>query len=254
MIQGISGRELLQFVLLFVFVGVAAQPLGVYMARVFAGQRTALSQVLGPLERGLYRLCGIDPAAEQRWQTYTVALLLFNFAGLLLTYLILRTQQWLPWNDQGFGPASPDLAFNTAVSFATNTNWQSYVPEQTVSNFTNMVGLAVHNFTSAAVGVTIAVALVRGLARREVRVLGNFWADLVRAVLYVFLPISLVGALVLVWQGVPQTLAGTTTVQLVEPVTYDRAVKDDSGNPVLDAAGDPRTESVTAREQTLTVG
>src|SRR5215204_5444703 len=174
MIHGITGRELLQFVLLLVLLGVTAQPLGGYLARVFAGERTLLSPVLGPVERGLYRLCGIDPAAEQRWQTYTVALLLFNFAGLLLTYLILRTQQWLPWNDQGFGPATPDLAFNTAVSFATNTNWQTYVPEQTVSNFTHMVGLAVHNFTSAAVGIVIAVALVRGFARRQVRELGSF--------------------------------------------------------------------------------
>jgi K+-transporting ATPase ATPase A chain len=254
MIQGISGRELLQLVLLLVLLGVTAQPLGAYLARVFAGERTLLSPVVGPLERGLYRLCGLDPAAEQHWQAYTVALLLFNFAGLLLTYLILRTQQWLPWNDQRFGPATPDLAFNTAVSFATNTNWQAYVPEQTVSNFTQMVGLAVHNFTSAAVGIAIAVALVRGFARRQVRELGNFWADLVRAVLYVLLPLSLVAGLVLIWQGVPQTLAGTTTVRLVEPVTYDRALKDAGGNPLLDAAGDPRTEGATAREQTLTVG
>src|SRR5262249_31201913 len=139
MIQGITGRELLQFALLLGLLGLTARPLGTYMARVFAGERTFLSPVLGPLERGIYRVCGVDPAAEQRWQTYTVSLLLFNFAGLLLTYLILRTQQWLPWNDQGFGPASPDLAFNTSVSFATNINWQSYVPEQTVSNFTQMV-------------------------------------------------------------------------------------------------------------------
>ena len=193
-------------------------------------------------------------AVEQRWQTYTVGLLLFNFAGLLLMYLIMRTQQWLPLNDQAFGPATSDLTFNTSVSFATNTSWQNYVPEQSVSNFTQMVGLVVHNFTSSAIGVCIAIALVRGFARRTATDLGNFWADLVRGTLYVFLPISIVGALFLVWQGVPQTLAGTSTVQLVEPVTYDHAVKDDSGNPALDARGNLRTESVTAREQMLTVG
>jgi K+-transporting ATPase ATPase A chain len=246
MIQGITGRELLQLALLFLFLLLTAQPLGKYMARVFAGERTFLSPVLGPLERGVYRICGVDPTAEQRWQTYAVGLLLFNFAGLLLTYLVMRAQQWLPWNDQGFGPASPDLSFNTSVSFATNTNWQNYVPEQTVSNFTQMVGLVVHNFTSAAIGITIAIALVRGFARRQVRELGNFWADLVRCVLYLLLPISIVAGLFLIWQGVPQTLAGTTTVQLVEPVTYDHTATDDSGT--------SRTESVTASEQTLTVG
>jgi K+-transporting ATPase ATPase A chain len=224
------------------------------MARIFSGERTFLTPVLQPLELGIYRICGINPDQEQRWQTYAVGMLLFNFAGLLLTYLIMRTQQWLPWNDQGFGPATPDLTFNTSVSFATNTNWQNYVPEQTVSNFTQMVGLVVHNFTSAAIGVCIAIALVRGLARRQVHELGNFWADLVRSTLYIFLPLSIVTALFLVWQGVPQTLTGTATVALVEPVTYDHAVKDDSGNPVLDARGQPKAEPVTAKGQTLTLG
>jgi K+-transporting ATPase ATPase A chain len=246
MIQGISMRELLQLALFFVFLGITAQPLGKYMARVFAAERTFLSPAFGPLERGIYRICGIDPSAGQRWQTYTVGLLLFNFVGLLLTYAIMRTQQWLPWNDQGFGPTSPDLTFNTSVSFATNTNWQNYVPEQTVSNFTQMVGLVVHNFTSAAVGICIAIALVRGFARRQIRELGNFWADLVRCTLYILLPISVVAALFLVWQGVPQTLAGTGTVQVVEPVTYDHTVTDSAGN--------ASTQSVTATEQTLTVG
>jgi K+-transporting ATPase ATPase A chain len=246
MIQGISLRELIQIVLFFLFLGLTAQPLGKFLARVFNGERTFLSPVFGPIERGIYRICGIDPLVEQRWQTYLVGLLLFNFVGLLLTYVIMRTQQWLPWNDQGFGPASPDLSFNTSVSFATNTNWQSYVPEQAVSNFTDMVGLAVHNFTSAAIGICIAIALVRGFARREVRELGNFWADLVRCTLYILLPISIIGALFLMWQGVPQTLAGTSTVQLVEPVTY--------GHAVTDSAGNATTQPVTATEQTLTVG
>jgi K+-transporting ATPase ATPase A chain len=181
-----------------------------------AGERTFMTPALGPLERGVYRLCGIDPAADQRWTAYAAALLLFNLAGLLLSYLVFKTQQWLPWNDQGFGPLAPDLAFNTAVSFATNTNWQSYSGEGTVSNFTQMVGLAVHNFTSAATGIAVAVALARGLARRSASGIGNFWADLVRATLYLLLPVSLVFALVLIWQGVPQTLSGTVGATTVE--------------------------------------
>jgi potassium-transporting ATPase potassium-binding subunit len=247
----------LQIALFSVIVILITRPLGGYMTRVFAGERTFLSPVLQPIERAVYWCCGVDEKEEQHWLTYAVGVLLFSVVGFVSLYALQRLQWYLPFNPQEQTGVEPSSAFNTSVSFVTNTNWQSYVPEQTVSNFTQMVGLAVHNFTSAAIGVAIAVALVRGFARREVRVLGNFWADLVRAVLYVFLPISLVGALVLVWQGVPQTLAGTTTVQLVEPATYDHAVhavKDDGGNPVLDAAGNPLTESVTAREQTLTVG
>jgi len=216
MINGVSPRDLLQVALFFLLLLATAQPLGRFIARVMAGERTFMTPALGPLERGVYRLCGIDPAADQRWTAYAAALLLFNLAGLLLSYLVFKTQQWLPWNDQGFGPLAPDLAFNTAVSFATNTNWQSYSGEGTVSNFTQMVGLAVHNFTSAATGIAVAVALARGLARRSASGIGNFWADLVRATLYLLLPISLVFALVLIWQGVPQTLSGTVGATTVE--------------------------------------
>ncbi|HVG96593.1 MAG TPA: potassium-transporting ATPase subunit KdpA [Chloroflexota bacterium] len=216
MINGVSLRDLLQVALFFLLLLATAQPLGRFIARVMAGERTFMTPALGPLERGVYRLCGIDPAADQRWTAYAAALLLFNLAGLLLSYLVFKTQQWLPWNDQGFGPLAPDLAFNTAVSFATNTNWQSYSGEGTVSNFTQMVGLAVHNFTSAATGIAVAVALARGLARRSASGIGNFWADLVRATLYLLLPVSLVFALVLIWQGVPQTLSGTVGATTVE--------------------------------------
>ena len=216
MINGVSPRDLLQVALFFLLLLATAQPLGRFIARVMAGERTFMTPALGPLERGVYRLCGIDPAADQRWTAYAAALLLFNLAGLLLSYLVFKTQQWLPWNDQGFGPLAPDLAFNTAVSFATNTNWQSYSGEGTVSNFTQMVGLAVHNFTSAATGIAVAVALARGLARRSASGIGNFWADLVRATLYLLLPVSLVFALVLIWQGVPQTLSGTVGATTVE--------------------------------------
>jgi K+-transporting ATPase ATPase A chain len=219
MITSVPGRDLLQIALFLLILLLTALPLGRYMARVYAGERTFLTPVLGPVERGCYRLCGVDAGAEQRWTGYLAALLLFNLAGLLLSYLIFRTQQWLPWNDQGFGPLSPDLAFNTAVSFTTNTNWQSYSGESTVSNFTQMVGLAVHNFTSAATGMAIAVALARGFARRTTASLGNFWADLVRGILYILLPLSIVFAVVGLWQGVPQTLAGTVQATTLEGAT-----------------------------------
>jgi potassium-transporting ATPase potassium-binding subunit len=178
--------------------------LGGYMARVFEGERTLLSPVLAPVERGLYRMAGIAPVQEQHWTGYTAALLAFNLLGLLLLYLILRIQTWLPLNPAELGPLSPDLAFNTAVSFTTNTNWQAYGGETTLSYLSQMVGLTVQNFVSAATGIAVAVALIRGFARRCGRTIGNFWTDLVRATLYVLLPFSLVAAIALVWQGVPQ--------------------------------------------------
>ncbi len=194
------------------------KPLGIYMARVFAGERTLLSPVLGPVERVIYRICGVDPAVEQRWTAYTVGMLLFNVAGLVLLYFILRLQNVLPLNPQGLDALKPDLAFNTAVSFTTNTNWQSYSGESTMSNFSQMLGLAVHNFTSAATGIAIAIALVRGLARRSVDAIGNFWVDLTRATLYILLPLSIVLALIFVSRGVPQTFDSFTMATTVEGV------------------------------------
>ncbi len=194
------------------------KPLGIYMARVFAGERTLLSPVLGPVERVIYRVCGVDPAVEQRWTAYTVGMLLFNVAGLVLLYFILRLQNVLPLNPQGLDALKPDLAFNTAVSFITNTNWQSYSGESTMSNFSQMLGLAVHNFTSAATGIAIAIALVRGLARRSVDAIGNFWVDLTRATLYILLPLSIVLALIFVSRGVPQTFDSFTTATTLEGV------------------------------------
>src|SRR5689334_20803217 len=190
--------------------------LGGYMARVFQGERTFMSPVLVPVENGIYRLLRINPAREQTWLTYTAAMLGFSMMGLLLTYVQLRVQQWLPLNPQNFGPANPDLAFNTATSFTTNTNWQSYVPEITVSYLTNMAGLAVHNFTSAAVGICLAIALIRGFARRETRALGNFWVDLVRCTLYILLPVSLVVALIYVSQGMIQNFNAYLTVHTLQ--------------------------------------
>jgi potassium-transporting ATPase potassium-binding subunit len=208
--------DLTQLLLFFLLLILITKPLGAYLARVFAGERTRLDRVLRPLERLIYRLCGIDPAREMAWTTYTVTMLLFNFAGLVLLYLMLRLQHLLPLNPQHLPALRPDLAFNTAVSFATNTNWQAYAGEATVSYLTQMAGLAWHNFVSAATGLALAVALIRGLVRRQVREIGNFWVDLVRGCLWVLLPFALVGALVLVSQGVIQNLAPYTTAITVE--------------------------------------
>ena len=210
------------------------RPLGGYLTRVATGERTLLSPVLGPVERGLYRLGGITPAEEQSWLTYATALLIFATAGFLLLYALLRLQTLLPFNPSGQGAVSPDLAFNTAVSFVSNTNWQSYGGETTMSHLSQMLGLVVQNFASAAMGIAVAFALIRGFARRTAQTVGNFWTDLVRVVLYVFLPICVVGALVLVWQGVPQTFAGSATATTLEgakqvislgPVASQEAIK-----------------------------
>ena len=225
---------LLQIVLYVLVLFLITSPLGVHLWRVFSGERTFLTPVLGPLERGIYRVTAVRPEVEQGWVGYGFAMLLFSLVGALLTYLIERTQNLLPLNPQGFDAVAPDLAFNTAVSFTTNTNWQFYSGESTMSYLTQMAGLAVHNWVSAAVGIAIAVALTRGLARRSGRSIGNFWVDLVRCTLYVLLPICFVYSLFLVWQGVPQnlneyatatTLEGATQTIAQGPVASQEAIK-----------------------------
>jgi len=211
-----NAMSVLQLVLFLALLVLVTKPLGQYMARVFSGERTLLTPVLGPLERLIYRLCRIDPTREMRWTTYTAVMLLFNFCGLALLYGILRLQQFHPWNPQHFQGLRPDLAFNTAVSFTTNTNWQAYAGESTVSYFTQMVGLTVHNFVSAATGLALAIALIRGLTRRSAREIGNFWVDLTRGCLYVLLPLSILGALVLVSQGCIQNLSPYTPATTLE--------------------------------------
>ena len=203
-----TSMGLLQIFLFFLVLLALTKPLGAYMARLFEGERTFLHPVVRPIERLVYKLCGVDETAEQHWTHYAGSLLAFSLAGILLTYLIQRIQGVLPFNPQGFGGKliTPDLAFNTAASFGTNTNWQAYTPETTVSYFTQMVGLAVHNFTSAAAGIATAMAVVRGFSRRSANSIGNFWVDLTRATLYVLIPLSIVGALLLVWQGSIQNL------------------------------------------------
>jgi potassium-transporting ATPase potassium-binding subunit len=196
----------IQIALFCAIVVALAKPFGGFMTRVFAGERTWLTPVLRPVERGFYRLAGVDDQADQHWTAYAVSMLLFSAASFLLLYLLQRTQGMLPLNTQGLPGVPADLAFNTAVSFTSNTNWQSYVPETTMSYLTQMLGLTVQNFVSSATGIALAVALIRGFARRSAKGIGNFWVDLTRCTLYILLPISFVAALFLVWQGMPQNL------------------------------------------------
>jgi K+-transporting ATPase ATPase A chain len=195
------------------------RPLGGYITKVVNGERSLLSPVLRPIERGLYALAGVDEKHEQHWIGYGAAMLIFSLAGFVTIYAIMRLQDVLPFNPAEQSALSPDLAFNTSVSFLTNTNWQSYVPETTMSYFTQMVGLTVHNFLSAATGIALAVAIIRGFARRSTKTIGNFWVDLTRITLYVLLPLSVVAALLLIWQGVPQNLDPYTSVTTLEGAT-----------------------------------
>ena len=206
----------IQIALYFVVLTALAVPLGRYMAQVFGGERTFLAPVLRPVERGLYRLAGVDETREQTWITYTVAMLLFNAAGFALVYAILRLQAWLPLNPAGMSAVAPDLSFNTAVSFASNTNWQNYGGESTMSYLSQMIALTTQNFVSAATGIALAVALIRGFARASGKTLGNFWVDLTRCTLYVLLPLSIVAAIFLVWQGVPQNLGAYVDATTLE--------------------------------------
>jgi len=194
----------LQAAIFFGLVLLLTKPLGAYMARVFQGDRTLLTPVLAPIERVVYRLCRIDPAEEMTAATYLFAVLGFSVVSLFYLYALLRTQGYLPLNPQHFPDLAPDLAWNTAVSFTTNTNWQFYSGESTMSYLSQMAGLAWHNFVSAAVGITVAIAVIRGVCRTDRSTVGNFWVDVTRAVLYVLLPISIAGCLLLVWQGMPQ--------------------------------------------------
>ena len=224
----------LQISLLFLAVLLVIKPLGLYMTRVFSGERTFLSPVLGRVERDLYRVSGINPEKEQSWLGYTLAMLAFSLAGFVALYAMLRLQAYLPLNPQGFPGVPSDLAFNTAVSFVTNTNWQNYGGETTMSHFSQMAGLTVQNFLSAATGMALAVAITRALARSKVSTLGNFWVDMTRATLYVLLPLAIVVALAFVAMGLPQTLDASVTATTLEganqvislgPVASQEAIK-----------------------------
>jgi potassium-transporting ATPase potassium-binding subunit len=206
----------LQAAVVFALVCLLVKPVGAYMARVFEGERVFLSPVLAPVERGIYRLCRIDPAREMGWKPYAFSVVAFSLVSFLYLYVLLRVQAFLPLNPQGFGNLAPDLAWNTAISFMTNTNWQFYSGESTMSYLSQMAGLGWHMFVSAGAAIAIAIALMRGLSRRSASTIGNFWVDLTRAVLYVLLPIAVVGSLLLIWQGVPQNFSGYTTVKTLE--------------------------------------
>jgi potassium-transporting ATPase potassium-binding subunit len=224
----------IQIALFSVIVILITRPLGGYMTRVFAGERTFLWPVLRPVERAIYWCCGVDEKEEQQWLTYAVAMLLFSVVGFVTLYALQRLQWYLPFNPQGQTAVEQSSALNTSVSFLTNTNWQSYVPETTMSYLTQMAGLAVHNFLSAATGIALALALIRGFVRREAKAIGNFWVDLTRCTLYLLIPISVVIALFYVWQGVPQnlgayvdatTLEGAKQVIAQGPIASQEAIK-----------------------------
>ena len=208
----------LQIALVLGAVIAAAWPLGHFMANVFQGRRTALTPLVAPVEQALFRLSGIDPKSQQSWLGYTLAMLALNAAGFLLIYALMRLQHLLPLNPQGFGPVAPDLAFNTAVSFVTNTNWQAYGGETTMSHLTQMAGLTVQNFMSGATGIALAIAITRAFASNGVATLGNFWVDLTRAVLYVLLPLSVLLAIAFALTGVPQTLSGSVDAATLDGV------------------------------------
>ncbi|HEX4207020.1 MAG TPA: potassium-transporting ATPase subunit KdpA, partial [Ktedonobacteraceae bacterium] len=235
--MSVTFNSILQVLIYVVLLLLITKPMGLFLKKVFAGERTWLSPVLVPVERVFYRLCGVKADEEQNWIAYTISMLVFSVAGMLLLYLLERTQQWHGslFNPQGLGPVEQRLAFNTAASFTTNTNWQNYAGEQTMSYLTQMAGLAFHNFVSAATGISLAVAFVRGLTRRSAQHLGNFWVDITRCILYILLPISIVGALVLVSQGVVQnlspytiahTLNGATQVIAQGPVASQEFIKE----------------------------
>jgi K+-transporting ATPase ATPase A chain len=241
-----NSYEWLQTVLIFVVLLALVKPLGIFMARVFQGERTFLSPLLSPCERLIYRISGVNPEDEMGWRRYAGAMLLFNLVLLAALFIMLMTQHLLPLNPQKVPPFTWQLALNTAISFVTNTNWQAYAGEQSASYFTQMVGLAMHNFVSAATGMAIVIALIRGFARRKTSLLGNFWVDMTRGTLYILLPISIIAATVLVSQGVIQNLSAYKTVPLVQSTSYDK--------PKLDAKGNPLTGNVTVKEVRIPMG
>jgi K+-transporting ATPase ATPase A chain len=244
----------LQLGLFFVVLTALVKPVGWYMARVYERRPCGLDVVLEPIEHLLYRLCGVRSGDEMDWTSYGTAMLFFNAIGLLALYILQRLQGLLPLNPVGMGAVAPDLAFNTAASFTTNTNWQAYGGEATMSYLTQMLGLTVQNFVSAATGMAILVALIRGLARTNARTIGNFWVDLTRSVLYILLPLGVVLALILVSQGTIQTFASYHSVALIQPLTYEKPVNGVDGRPVFTGEGLLKTEQVRLSDPPLAVG
>ena len=249
-----TSNSYFQIIVYIVTLLALAKPLGWYMARVYEGESVGLNRLLAPLEALLYRLSGVNPKEEMRWTDYAFSFLIFNLLGVLAVFALQRLQAYLPFNPQGLPGVSSDSAFNTAVSFATNTNWQGYSGEVTMSYLTQMLGLTVQNFVSAAAGMATLVALIRGFTRRNTDTIGNFWVDLTRSTLYILMPLSLILALVLVGQGVVQTFSSYRSVPLLETVSYEQPKLGADGVTLQDAAGKPVMESVEAKEQIIAVG
>ncbi|MDA8326008.1 MAG: potassium-transporting ATPase subunit KdpA [Nitrospiraceae bacterium] len=244
----------MQIVLYFGILGVLAWPLGLYMARVYEGVPCGLDGVLGSLEGLIYKLCGIRPEEEMDWKQYAFAVLVFSAAGVFLLYLLQRAQGMLPLNTQKFGAVSPDLSFNTAISFVSNTDWQNYGGESTMSYLTQMAGLSVQNFLSASAGMAVLVALIRGFKRHSANTIGNFWVDMSRTTIYILVPLSLLYSLLLVSQGVVQSFDKYRTVTLTQTVNYETPKLDANGNPVKDASGSPVMERAQTKQQTIPLG
>jgi K+-transporting ATPase ATPase A chain len=249
-----TANDIFQIALYFAVLLLLAKPLGDYMTRVYENQPFVLDRLLGPVERIFYRICGISFEEEMDWKKYALAVLVFNVGGLLVVYLLQRVQGILPLNPQKFAAVSPDSSFNTAVSFATNTNWQGYGGESTMSYLTQMAGLGVQNFLSAATGMAVLVALIRGFKRHSSKTIGNFWVDLTRTTLYILLPLAIIWSLLLVSQGVVQTFSAYKSVSLTQTITYDNPKLDAQGNPIKDEKGNPVTEKAQMKEQAIPLG
>ncbi|MBB2930918.1 potassium-transporting ATPase subunit KdpA [Paraburkholderia silvatlantica] len=248
-----NANNLLQAGIFLVVLLALAVPLAGYMTRVLDG-RSRVVRLFAPLENLLYRIAGVDPQSEMNWKRYALATISFNVLGVGFLYVLLRIQGWLPGNPQQFGPMTVDGAFNTAVSFVTNTNWQDYAPEQTVSYLTQMLGLTVQNFLSAATGIVVVIALIRGFARHSVQTIGNFWVDLTRTTLYILVPMAAIVAALLMSQGMIQNFKAYQDVPVLQTTTYAAPKLDAQGNPVKDAKGNPETVDTKVTSQTLAMG
>ncbi|MBF0466690.1 MAG: potassium-transporting ATPase subunit KdpA [Nitrospirae bacterium] len=249
-----TGSGLFQIGLYFVVLAVLIKPLGGYMAKVYEGTPNLLTPILSPVEKLLYRIFGVHSEEEMPWKTYTASVLVFNILGAIVVYLLQRFQNHLPLNPQGFPAVSWDSSFNTAVSFITNTNWQGYGGESTMSYLTQMMGLGVQNFLSAATAMAVLIALIRGFVRRNAQTIGNFWVDFTRSILYILLPLSIVFTIILVSQGVVQNFKAYRTASLMQTVSYDKPVVDSKGNTVKDASGKDKTEPAQMKEQQIPFG
>lgn len=250
----ITKLGIIQIVFYLLVILILSRPLGWYIAKVYEGTSSRLSLIGGSIERPIYRLCGIRPNHEMDWKRYLSAMLIFNVLGLLAVYLIARFQYYLPFNPQNLSSPPPHLAFNVAASFVTNTDWQSYSGEMTMSYLTQMLALTTQNFFSAATGMSLLIALIRGMKRHESKNIGNFWVDTVRGIIYILLPLSFIFALILVSQGVIQNLSPNQTVTLIQPFNYQQSVLDSTGNPVKDKYNHVQTETIKVTEQVIPMG